>query len=146
MCIFIFYYKLPQDIIDVKPTFHMQGPNTKSKLVAWYPSVMEQRYRRVLISQNKTTIIVFAKFKFYFIITICANFEAAGSPSFQPQIFLIRQIDRSQDNAQDIRLLSLNLISTIPAESCLFLYSLFFYRFNVAKRMTLHLYSTLFFF
>lgn len=111
MYIFIFYYKLPEDIIDVKPTFHMQGPNTKSKLVAWYPSVMEQRYRRVLISQNKTTIIVFTKFKFYFIITICANFEAAGSPSFQPQTFLvIRQIDCSKNNnAQDIRLLSLNL-------------------------------------
>lgn len=66
MCIFIFDYKLPQDIIDVKPTFHMQGPNTKSKLVAWYPSVMEQRYRRVLISQNKTTIIVFAKFILFY--------------------------------------------------------------------------------
>lgn len=98
--------------------------------------------RRSLYSRNLNFILSY-------IYTICAVFEAAGSPLFQPWIFLvIRQIDQSQredDNAirldirfnalfaQDIRLLSLNLTSTIPAELFLFLYSLFFCRFNTAK-------------
>lgn len=137
MCIFIFYYKLPQDIIDVKPTFHMQGPNTKSKLVAWYPSVMEQRYRRVLISQNKTTIIVFAKFILFYYKPVALISRLPAARHFNHKFFSFDKSIARKMMRKIFRLLSLNLISMIPAESCLFLYSLFFYRFNVAKRMTL---------
>lgn len=88
-------------IVDVKLTFHMQRPNIKSKLVARYPSVMEQRYRRVLIYQNddhckSRNLNTNSTFIVYIHHLLCFRVRAAGSPLLQPRIFLvIRQIDRN---------------------------------------------------